>query len=56
MVLGCISISNGNQKQKRSTVSRFPQIGFDARQPGFLVPLSLGGVFFRLVGREKRPW
>lgn len=38
-------------KAKAQHCGPFLQNGFDARQPCFLVPLSLVGVFFRLDGR-----
>ena len=56
VIFGCISISNGNQKQKLSTASQSPQNRFQVWQPCFLAPLPLCGVFFRLYGREKRRW
>ena len=45
VIFGCISISNGNQKQKLSTASQSPQNGFQVWQPCFLL-LYLFVVFF----------
>lgn len=43
-------------KAKVQHCEQFPQIGFDSRQPCLLVPLSLGDIFFKLDGWEKKTW
>ena len=53
VIFRCISISNGNQKQKLSTASQFPQNGFQVWQPCFLAPLPLCGVFSDCMGGRR---